>query len=67
MDIDPENIQKLMKPYYNQYCNHVLSLIEKYSGKMYLAEDAGKIVGLVAGYLEEKDEEDKLTNRCPIR
>lgn len=67
VDIDPEHVQTLIEPYYSQYCNHVLGLIEQYSGKIYLAEEDGKIVGLVAGYVEEKDEEDKLTNRCPIR
>lgn len=67
VSIDPEHIQTLCEPYYNKYCDYVLQLIEHHCGKMYLAIDNGKIVGLTAGYIEEKDEEDKLTNRCPIR
>ena len=67
VDIDPEHVQTIYEPYYNKYCDYVLNFLKHNSGKMYLAMDDGIIVGLVAGYVEEKDEEDKLTNRCPIR
>lgn len=67
VDVDPEKVQMLHETYCNEYCDYVLQLLKQHSGKMYLAAENGMIVGLVAGYIEEKDEEDRLTNRCPVR
>lgn len=67
VNIDDEKIQKLKNEYKEKYFDLTYSKIKKYSGKIFLAQENNNIVGLIAGIIEEKDEEDKLTNSCPKR
>lgn len=67
VSLDDKNIQRFDDEYRQKYLSYVLQLINLHDGKIYLAINNNKVIGLVAGYIEEKDEEDKLTNRCPKR
>lgn len=41
-----------------------LNNVENKNGKIYLAVKNNNLLGLIIGYIEDKDEEDKLTNDC---
>lgn len=40
-------------------------LLTDNSGVVYLASVDDSVVGMIAGYIEPKDDEDRITNRCP--
>lgn len=65
--IDPERVQKLNTDYKNEYLNYVISKVNSNNGVIYLATHNQITVGMIAGYIEPKDKEDRLTNTCPIR
>lgn len=67
VSIDEGDVQTLTQRYREEYLNYTLAGIRKYNGKLYLAMEDGKPVGLIAGIIEPKDEVDTLTNRCPMR
>ena len=67
VSVDNENIQVLTENYYKNYMDYVLLLSREHHGQMYIALQNNVIVGLIAGLIEEKDKEDYLTNRCPVR
>ena len=67
VEIDPLDVQIFSKRYRDEYLSFVLEILEECEGKMFLAFDGDRAVGLIAGYIEKKDEEDKLTNSCPKR
>ena len=64
---DNENVQVLLKDYGEKYYHHVMNLLEENEGVAFLALEGKDIVGMVAGYIEPKDEEDTITTRCPKR
>ena len=64
---DPEGVQVMKKRYREEYLGYVLQLVRQNSGAAFLALRAGEAIGFAAGYIETKDEEDLLTNRCPKR
>ena len=41
--------------------------LENGNGILYLAKDNQQVIGMIAGYIESKDEEDIISNRCPKR
>lgn len=67
VSIDNECVQILLDEYRREYLSRLLTNISQNSGKLFVAENDDSLLGMVAGIIEPKDEEDKLTNRCPIR
>jgi len=67
VDIDPEHVQILSESYKSNYLDYVIALTKRSNGTMLVAIQNDSVVGFAAGYIEEKDEEDHLSNRCPKR
>lgn len=67
VSIDSEDVQIVNPKYKSDYLSFVLSNINDNNGALYIATYKQNVIGIIAGYIEPKDEEDKLTNRCPIR
>lgn len=64
IDIDDWNTQILSNNYREDYFEIDLELINKQDGKIFLAIENDKIIGLVLGVVNLNDEIDKLTNDC---
>ena len=65
--VDDEKVQILKDSYGESYFALLFQRVEKYNGVVFLAKAGNEIVGMIAGYVEPKDEEDMITNRCPKR
>lgn len=65
--VDDENVQTIKEDYKDKYFEYVERQIRKCDGIILVAEANGKAVGMIAGLIEEKDEVDSITNRCPRR
>lgn len=64
IDIDDWHTQILSKNYRKDYFKLDLEVINKQNGKIFLAIEDTKIIGLVLGAVNPTDEIDKLTNDC---
>lgn len=64
IDIDDWHTQILSNNYREDYFEIDLELINKQDGKIFLAIENDKIIGLVLGVVNLNDEIDKLTNDC---
>lgn len=64
IDIDDWHTQILSNNYREDYFEMDLELINKQDGKIFLAIENDKIIGLVLGAVNLNDEIDKLTNDC---
>src|SRR5699024_6985212 len=64
IDIDDWHTQILSDNYREDYFKMDLELINKQDGKIFLAIEDTKIIGLVLGAVNLNDEIDKLTNDC---
>ena len=64
IDIDDWHTQILPNNYREDYFEMDLELINKQDGKIFLAIENDKIVGLVLGVVNLNDEIDKLANDC---
>lgn len=64
IDIDDWHTQILSNSYRENYFKMDLELINKQYGKIFLAIEGTKIIGLVLGAVNPNDEIDKLTNDC---
>jgi len=67
VSMDSEKVQCLTEEYKDRYLNYVLTLLKEHQGQMLVSVENEKVLGVIAGYIEEKDEEDILTNICPKR
>lgn len=67
VNIDDEHVQIHTANYGEAYLSFLLRNIQNHHGTIMLAIKKPNVIGLVAGWIEEKDEEDYLTNRCPKR
>ena len=65
--IDNSNTLVMNKNYHEKYYKYVLNIVNENDGIIYLAKKENNVVGMVAGYIEPTDKEDKLLNRCPRR
>lgn len=63
VDVDYDNIQVMLDEYKEGYFNLTMDSIAKKDGKMLLALEDGKVIGMIVGIVEESDEEDRLINR----
>lgn len=67
VSVDVEKVQILADQYGEEYFCYLQQLLADNSGVMYLALADDSVVGMIAGYIEPKDDEDRITNRCPNR
>ena len=67
VSVDDEKVQTLTERYRIEYLDYLLDELRKNNGVLLVAENATTVIGLIAGIVEPKDQEDVLTNRCPIR
>ena len=67
VEIDPKQIQALPGSYREEYFRLTMASLAEQEGRLLLAIENGKPVGLIAGIIEAKDAVDRLTNRCPKR
>lgn len=66
-EIDLLNVQTVSKDYSEEYFRLLMNELQDNSGKVFLALQDNKVVGLTAVSVEEKDCIDRLTTRCPKR
>lgn len=64
IDIDDWHTQILSDNYCEKYFKMNLELVKRLNGKIFLAIEDTKIIGLVLGAVNLNDEIDKLTNDC---
>ena len=64
IDIDDWHTQILSDNYREEYFKMNLELVKRLNGKIFLAIEDTKIIGLVLGAVNLNDEIDKLTNDC---
>ena len=65
--IDDENVQIMCEDYKDKYIEYLERQIKNCDGTILVAETESNLVGMIAGLIEEKDEIDLLSNRCPRR
>lgn len=65
--MDKEHVQITSTIYQKEYLGYLIGNTFFNNGKLHLALLNNHAVGLVAGWIEAKDKEDYLTNRCPKR
>lgn len=65
--VDAEKVQIMSDQYGEEYFCYLQQLLTDNGGVMYLAMSDDSVVGMIAGYIEPKDDEDRITNRCPKR
>ena len=65
--VDDERVQTIEDEYGEKYFTYLQGLVKNHDGIILLAVSGSEVYGLIAGYIEPKDEEDIITNRCPKR
>lgn len=65
IEIDKYNLNIISTEYRDKYFNYVLEDCVSQQGKIFVAEDDNKIIGMIAGYIQTYDERDKLDYSCP--
>lgn len=65
--VDDESVQIIDDQYGEKYFAYIQKLVKKHERIILLAVSGNKVDGFIAGYIEPKDEEDSITNRCPKR
>ena len=64
IDIDNWHTLVMLPEFREGVFNLDLKNVKNKNGKIYLALDNNIVVGMIMGYVKDKDEEDKLTNDC---
>lgn len=67
VSVDDESVQTIDDEYGETYFAYLQRLVRSNDGIILLAVSESGAEGFVAGYIEPKDEEDRITNRCPRR
>ncbi len=67
VSVDEERVQTIYDEYGEEYFNYLYGLVKTNDGIMLLAVSGNEVIGFIAGYIEPKDEEDMISNRCPKR
>ena len=65
IEIDKYNLNIISAEYREKYFEYMLQDCNNQSGKIFIAEDCGLVVGLVAGFVENYNERDFLDYVCP--
>ena len=64
IDIDNWHTQIITPEYREKYFKMDMEKVKNQDGKIYLELENDKVIGLIIGVVEEKDDIDKLTNDC---
>lgn len=67
VSVDVEQVQTVYDNFGEKYSKYLLQQINKNEGIIFLALSNNDTIGMIAGYIEPKDEEDYISNRCPKR
>lgn len=67
ISVDDERVQTMSAAYQESYLDYVIRETAENDGIILLALKGNCAVGLIAGWIESKDEIDQLSNRCPRR
>lgn len=65
IEIDKYNLNLLAVNYRNDYFKYLIKDCKKNSGKIFVALEEGRAVGMIAGFVEKYDKRDKLDYSCP--
>ncbi len=65
VEIDKYNLNIISKDYREKYFEFMLDDCKTNQGKVFIVIKEDKIVGMVAGFVQEYDERDKLDYSCP--
>jgi len=65
VSIDKYHLNIVSSKYREMYFKKTLQLINKNKGKIYLAVENNKAIGLIAGYIEKYDKYDSIDYTCP--
>lgn len=65
ISIDKYNLNIISKDYREKYFEFMLSDCKASQGKIFVAVEENNVVGMVAGFVQEYDERDKLDYSCP--
>ena len=65
ISIDKYNLNIISKDYREKYFEFMFDDCKGNQGKVFVAIEANKVVGIVAGFVQEYDERDKLDYSCP--
>ena len=65
VSIDKYNLNIISPKYREMYLKKTLQLTNKNNGKIYLAVEDNKAIGIIAGYIERYDKFDKIDYTCP--
>lgn len=67
ISVDRHRTLTMNRAYREKYYKYVLNTIKDNNGIIYMAKKDGDVVGVIVGYIEPIDEEDRMLNRCPKR
>ena len=65
IEIDKYKLNILSTVYRDKYFDYMLSDCNSNQGKCFISIEGNKVLGMVAGYLEQYNERDKLDYACP--
>lgn len=65
IEIDKYNLNIISAEYRDKYFEYMLEDCSSQQGKIFVAEEENKIIGMIAGYVQDYDERDKLDYLCP--
>lgn len=65
IQIDKYNLHILSKEYREKYFDYMLKDCKENQGKVFVAIDNEKVVGMISGFIVSYDERDKLDYSCP--
>ena len=65
VELDEYKLNILTPEYKNMYFKKTLNLISKHNGKIYLAIENERAIGMIAGYIAKYDKYDRIDYACP--
>lgn len=65
VEIDKDNLDQVGENYREKYVEYMLQDVKENDGKVYVAVEDGKAIGVVAGIIKKYNDWDKLDYKCP--
>lgn len=65
VEIDKDNLDQVGKDYREKYVEYMIQDVQDNNGKIYIAVESGKAIGLVAGIIKAYSKWDELDYKCP--
>lgn len=65
VEIDKDNLDQVGESYRDKYIDYMLQDIKDNNGKIYIAVDNNRAVGVISGIIVKYNEWDKLDYKCP--